>query len=123
MAHFQLPSERGPYSTMLGGTRPFLSGNSGPEAVLIELGKTVTLQVGGAGNSTPAITQFVLPTSATDFISRLAAMLSSGPPAGPDVVSISSFGSRVTLKAIQQGTCALIIGGQIGLVVQVGKFQ
>ena len=123
MAHFQLPSQRGPYSTSLGGTRLFLSGNSGPEAVLIELGKTITLQVGGAGNTTPAITQFVLPTSATDFISRLATMLSSGSPAGPDVVSITSFGQRVTLKAIQQGTCALIIGGQIGLIVQVGKFQ
>jgi hypothetical protein len=123
MAHFQLASERRPYSTMLGGTRLFLSGNSGPEAILVELGKTVTLQVGGAGNTTPAITQFVLPTSATDLVSRMAAFLMSGRPAGPDVVSVSSFGRRVTLKAIQPGTCVLIIGGQIGLTVQVGQFR
>jgi hypothetical protein len=53
----------------------------------------------------------------------MAALLMSGPPAGPDVVSVSSFGRRVTLKAIQTGTCVLLLGGQIALIVQVGKFQ
>jgi hypothetical protein len=38
-------------------------------------------------------------------------------------VSVSSFGRRVTLKAIQPGTCVLMIGGQIGLTVQVGQFR
>lgn len=38
-------------------------------------------------------------------------------------MSVSSFGHRVTLKAIQPGTCVLLIGGQIGLTVQVGQFR
>jgi hypothetical protein len=47
----------------------------------------------------------------------------SGRPAGPDVVSVSNFGQRVTLKAMLPGTCVLMIGGQIGLTVQVGQFE
>jgi hypothetical protein len=64
----------------------------------------------------------VLPTSGTDAVSRGMAFL-TGRPAGPDVVSVSSFGQRVTLKAILPGTCVLMIGGQIGLGVQVGQFE
>jgi hypothetical protein len=123
MAHFQLASELRPYSTMLGRTRLFLSGSSGTEAIFIELGKTVVLQVGGIGNATPAITQFVMPAGPSDAVARMAAFLISGRPAGPDVVSVSSFGRRVTLKAINPGTCVLTIGGQVGLTVQVGQFQ
>ena len=122
MAHFQLARERRPYATFLGGTRLFLSGNSGPEAIFIELGKTVTLQLGGTGSASPAITQFVLPTSGTDAASRFMAFL-SGRPAGPDVVSVARLGQRVTLKAMLPGTCVLMMDGQIRLAVQVGRFE
>lgn len=121
MAHFQLARERGPY-TVIGGTRLFLSGNAGPEAIFIELGKTVALQLVGSGNASLAITQLVRPTSGTEAaISVIAFLL--GQPAGPDVVSVSSLGARVRLTAIRPGTCGLMIGGQIVLVVQVGRFE
>jgi hypothetical protein len=122
MAHFQLARERRPFWTFIGGSRLFLSGNSGTEAIFIELGKSVTLQLAGTGNASPAISQFVRPASTTDAASRVMGFL-SGQPAGPDVVSVSSFGQRVTLRGIQSGTCVLMIGGQVGLVVQVGQFK
>lgn len=122
MAHFQLSRERRPYSTNLGGSRLFLSGNSGPEAIFIELGKTVTLQLGGTGSASPVIGQLVLPTSGTDAATRFVGFL-TGRPAGPDVVSVSSLGPRVTLKAIHPGTCVLTLGGQPALAVQVGRFE
>ena len=122
MAHFQLSSERASYSTVLGGTRLFLSGNSGTEAIFIELGKTVSLQLAGAGNASPAITQFVMPASGTEAISRFAAFM-GGRPGAPDVVSVTAIGQRVTLRAVQVGSCALLINGQPSLVVQVGHFE
>jgi hypothetical protein len=123
MAHFQLASERRPYGTRLGGTRLFLSGASGQEAIFIELGKSVTLEVSGIGNVSPAITQFVVPPSAVDVVSRLTSLLLTGKPAGPDIVSVTTFGRRVTLKGIQSGTCILMVGGGNGIIVQTGQFR
>ena len=53
MAHFQLPMQRRPYSTVIGGTRPFLSGTAGDEAIVIEMGKRVTLELVGVTGARP----------------------------------------------------------------------
>jgi hypothetical protein len=50
--------------------RRLLSYGSSVARTFIELGKTVTLQLGGTGNASPAIDQFVLPTSGTTAASR-----------------------------------------------------
>src|ERR1700741_466347 len=70
MAHFQLARERARYSTILGGGRLLKSGTT--DTIFIELGKTVSLQLIGAGNSSPAITQFVTPASGTEALIRAA---------------------------------------------------
>jgi hypothetical protein len=117
MAHFQLLTERGAYQTHLGGT--------GAETILIEQGKGATLDVVGTGNSSAAIVQIVLPPGASGFsgIADFMARVATGAAAGPDVVSVSRAGRRVTLTGLRPGTCVLIVGGTGFLRVQVGKFR
>ena len=121
MAHFQLGRERASYSTNLGGGRLLKSG-AGTDTIFIELGKTVSLQLIGAGNSSPAITQFVMPTSGTEALIR-AANFMTGRAGAADIVTVRNLGNRVSLTALLPGSCMLLIGDQPALLVQVGRFE
>lgn len=123
MAYFQLASQSRAYGTRLGGTRLFVSGPLDAEMILIEIGKSVTLDVAGInGNAMPAVTQFVLPANMSEAVSRITNLLAKAQPAESDIVSVKTSGRRITLQAIRSGNCLLRVDGG-NLIVRTGQFQ
>ena len=126
MAHFQLPVQNRPFSTLIGGTRLFLSGTTGDEAILIETGKSLTLELAGLSSATPApaITQVPL---ASVMLQKFAGIIGLKPPlpSGPDIVSLSPLSGRGprTITAVRPGAVLLFVNGSNPLAVFVGDFK
>ena len=124
MAFFKLPLQQRPYNTSIGGTRAFVSGNSGLERVVLELGKTATLEIAGiAGVSAKPVIQQVPANSVSDLVG----LLNPGKAKGPDVVTLSKLSGggttrTFTITGIAVGTAALLVDGQNPLFVVVGSF-
>jgi hypothetical protein len=125
VGYFKLLPERRPYGTKIGASRLFRSGSLGPELVVIETGKRVTLEIAGL-TGTPVISQLVWKMIGSGFLPdfRLPVPVSGA----PDVVSLSSLTGggarrRVTLTALRPGTCLLFVDGANPLAVLVGHFE
>jgi hypothetical protein len=124
MAYFQLPIQRRPYGTMIGGTRLFQSGTAGDEAIVIETGKHVTLEVGEVSGAAPAITQVPLAT----VIAQRFGLTPPSPSKLPDIVSLSPVsggGSKrsLTMTAVRPGVSLLFANGANPIGVIVGSFK
>lgn len=127
MAHFQLPMQRRPYSTVIGGTRPFLSGTAGDEAIVIEMGKRVTLELVGVTGAAPTITQLPL----AGLVAQVSIFFGSGsssPSSWPDILSLSALSGggpkrSLTITPLRPGAAVLLVDGANPLGVFVGRFE
>ena len=127
MAHFQLPMQRRPYSTMIGGTRAFVSGTAGDEAIVVEMGKRVTLEVAGVTGAAPAITQLPL----AGLVEQVRMAFGSGPSSPsswPDILSLSGLSGggpkrSLTITPARPGAAVLLVDGSNPLGVFVGSFK
>jgi hypothetical protein len=127
MAHFQLPMQRRPFSTTIGGTRAYLSGSSGDEAIVIEMGKPVTIEVVGVTGAAPTITQLPL----AGLVAQVRIFLGSGastPSSWPDILSLSALSGKgakrsLTITPIRPGAAVLQVDGTNPVGVFVGNFK
>lgn len=127
VAHFQLPAQTRPHRTLIGGTRLYRSGTTGNEAIVIETGKRVTLELAGLNSaaSAPVITQVPWTNSIVQNIAGITLGLKSG---APDIVSLSApsgGGSKRSLQmtAVRPGAAVLFVDGSNPLGVFVGNFK
>ena len=123
MAQFQLPHS----ALFPGGTRLFMVGDSGPERLVLQTGKQVTLELTGLASPSdkPTIKQVPLATFVEIFQAEFGNMPAG---AGPDVVSISPLTGggltrTFTIKALRPGLVALATAGTRPLFVVSGDFK
>ena len=120
MPYFQIPNS----NLFPGGTRLYLSGNSGTERLVLEKGVKVTLELAGLpANAKPAVRQ-LSPVTAMDFM----ALVLAGKSSGPDILDISPLtggGTKrsFTITGKANGSAALIGDGLAALLVVVGHFN
>jgi len=118
MAQFQLPHSK----LFPTGTRLFVSGNSGIQRLVLQIGKQVTLELAGLATSAkPTIRQ--VPLQSMMDVVRLVTFSSNA----PDVVSISALtgnGTKrsFTVKAVRPGVAVLMADGAGPLFVVAGMF-
>ena len=144
MTHFQLPSS----PLLAGRTRLFVSGDSGLERLVIEIGKQVSLELADLAGppSTPTIGQVrttmpmpllvAAPMAALGALvpplaAPMAVLSALAPFVGSDVVSISALSGSGTkralsLKGLNAGMAMVLAadgGGLTALMVAAGKFS